>query len=103
MMVLGGVPNPTPPYPQPPDLPPNPVPVPDVPPKPDLPPDVPPRPQVTNGIASNRIGIIELLCGVILVYFAYSLVLHAMRSPHIHGDDPIDVSAPATSASGAQR
>jgi hypothetical protein len=44
--LVGGVPDPGPPLPQPPDLPPDPVPEPDVPPKPDLPPDTPPTPQV---------------------------------------------------------
>jgi hypothetical protein len=102
-MVLGGVPNPTPPFPQPPDFPPNPVPDPDVPLKPDLPPDVPPRPSVTSGIASNRIGVVELLVAVVLVYFVYSVLLYATRATHIHGDDPIDVMSMPTSASGAQR
>jgi hypothetical protein len=40
----GGVPEPVPPAPQPPDLPPDPVPDPGIPPKPDLPPGPPPEP-----------------------------------------------------------
>ena len=42
-------------------------------------------------MASNRIGIVELLIGVVLVYFAWSLLLYATHIPHIHGDDPIEV------------
>jgi hypothetical protein len=52
LTTAGGVPVPEPPYPQPPDLPPDPVPSPDVPPKPDLPPDTPPTPQVSGGYHS---------------------------------------------------
>jgi hypothetical protein len=43
-------------------------------------------------MASNRIGIVELLLGVIIIYVAYSLLLYATHTPHIHGDDPIEVS-----------
>ena len=42
-------------------------------------------------MASNRIGIVELLLGVAVVYFACSLLLYATRIPHIHGDDPIEL------------
>ena len=42
-------------------------------------------------MASNRIGIVELLLGVVVVYAAYSLLLYATYTPHIHGDDPIEV------------
>jgi hypothetical protein len=44
-------------------------------------------------MASNRIGIVELLLGVIVAYFAYSLLLYATYTPHIHGDDPIEVGS----------
>jgi hypothetical protein len=40
-------------------------------------------------MASNRIGIVEFLLGMVIVYFAYSLLLYAY--PHIHGDDPMEV------------
>ena len=42
-------------------------------------------------MASNRIGIVELLIGVVLIYFAYSLLVYATRNPHIHGDDPVEI------------
>jgi hypothetical protein len=42
-------------------------------------------------MASNRIGIVELLIGVVLIYFVYSLLLYATRNPHIHGDDPVEI------------
>jgi hypothetical protein len=44
-----------------------------------------------RAMASNRIGIVELLLGVVVVYVAYSLLLYATQIPHIHGDDPIEV------------
>jgi hypothetical protein len=42
-------------------------------------------------MASNRIGIVELLLGLVVVYAAYSLLFYATHTPHIHGDDPIEV------------
>ena len=42
-------------------------------------------------MASNRIGIVEFLLGMVVVYFANILLLYATRNPHIHGDDPIEV------------
>ena len=47
--------------------------------------------RVSTRMASNRIGIVEILLGVIVVYFAYNLLLYASRSPHVHGDDLIEV------------
>lgn len=44
-------------------------------------------------MASNRIGIVELLLGVVVVYAAYSLLLYATHTPPIHGDDPIEVTS----------
>ena len=46
----------------------------------------------SRAMASNRIGIVELLLGVVVIYVAYSLLLYATHTPHIHGDDPIEVS-----------
>jgi hypothetical protein len=46
-------------------------------------------------MASNRIGIVEFLLGMVVVYFAYSLLTYASREPHIHGDDPIEVNGSA--------
>jgi hypothetical protein len=54
-------------------------------------------------MASNRIGIVEILLGVVVAYAAYGLMLYATHTPHIHGDEPIEVSLPATSESDAQR
>jgi len=42
-------------------------------------------------MASNRVGIVELLLGAVVVYAAYSLMLYATHTPHIHGDDPVEV------------
>ena len=42
-------------------------------------------------MASNRIGIVEFLLGMVVVYFAYSLLTYATRNPHVHGDDPVEV------------
>ena len=42
-------------------------------------------------MASNRIGIVEFLLGMVVVYFAYSLLTYANRNPHVHGDDPVEV------------
>ena len=42
-------------------------------------------------MASNRIGVVELLLGVVVVYAAYSLLLYATHTPHIHGNVPIEV------------
>jgi hypothetical protein len=44
-----------------------------------------------RAVASNRIGIIELLLGVVVAYFAYSLLLYATYTPHVHGDDPVEM------------
>jgi hypothetical protein len=47
--------------------------------------------QVVRRMASNRIGIVELLLGLVVVYAAYNLLLYATHTPHVHGDDPTEV------------